>query len=136
MKIAQPDFLHVRTLLLPLLTEYSVEWKNGALQYTTSSLSEYRTARVRPTAGAWAVFWACVDSAHVWDWEPVYIASRDFNDGTAWSVRLTRGEQEMESIGFNAYPRNGNTAQPTLPFVTFCEAVRQLIGGRPMGILE
>ena len=71
-----------------------------------------------PTPHEWSAFWAALDRAGFWSWDPEY-ESLDIVDGTYWGVTAEHDGRRLETSGANGFPEG---------FERFCRAVSRLSG--------
>ncbi len=77
--------------------------------------------KIKPSSEEWANFWLKLDELYIWKWNESY-TQYDTNyitfDGSSWSLNIIYGSKSIETIGFNAYPKN---------FIEFVVALETLI---------
>lgn len=116
-------------------SSYSVELKDGTLNYTASDRGQtnVRHATITPTDAAWRDFRKTLDELNVWQWRSDYPRG-GVVDGTQWLFEIAYSDRTLKSRGDNNYPDAAGkpTGKPefTPTFNRYLEAIKKLIGGK------
>ena len=112
---------------------YSVDIKDGVLNYSKSAGKKTNEFTLTPTLEQWKTFKSALNSLNVWKWKSDYI-NLNILDGTSWSLDIEYSDRKLHARGANDHPTQSGKAngkpEPTEAFNTYLAAVRKLLGGK------
>jgi hypothetical protein len=115
-------------------TSYSVNWQNGALNYSASKEDKtIDSAKIIPSPAQWNEFRKTLNRLNVWKWHYNY-DNTNILDGTQWSLEITYVDCSLKTDGSNCYPEaNGKPNKDPMgskEFDEYLRAVEKLLGGK------
>jgi hypothetical protein len=107
----------------------TVEWKSGALFYTSSLFGKNQTERLMPTEAQWNEFRSELAKINFSKWRSTY-DNTNVLDGFYWSLEIKFDDMRCKTFARNFYPKaDGFPSEVETPeFKKFDGALKKLLG--------